>query len=62
MEQMVMDFSGLIQLAILALLLVAAWTLLRFVFRLAKTLFYMGCALIALAVAGAVFIMVLGTY
>jgi hypothetical protein len=60
MEQVGVELTGLVPLAILAVILVVGWTLLRVVLKLTATLFRVGCIIIALIVLGAFALMMLG--
>jgi uncharacterized membrane protein len=45
------EWGSVLQLVVLAVMLIAAWTGLRIIFKLTATLFRIGCALIAVVMA-----------
>jgi len=45
------EWSSVLQLAVLAVMLIAAWTVLRIIFKVTATFFRIGCTLIAVVMA-----------
>lgn len=51
MQEFEINWGSVLQLVVLAVMLIAAWTGLRFIFRLTANLFRIGCTLIAVVIA-----------